>query len=208
MHCLMKAPKSLKLEAVATLTAMLAMTSALAQTKVVPTHCKPDERVVFSCPFKHGKTASLCASADLTKTTGTLQYRYGVIDKTPELVYPKLGEYENPVYDHPSRNFDWYSSLSIPMPNGSIGRANTKWSTKNVPTGDGVRIYLNFSPIDENPAINFTIQAEAGFEASYQGAMLLITESVGPQGRPIAGHRCIKEKTTEDLFSLKDIIQK
>lgn len=31
------------------------------------THCKPEEKVIFSCPFRNGKTVSLCASPDLSK---------------------------------------------------------------------------------------------------------------------------------------------
>ncbi|MES2876915.1 MAG: hypothetical protein V4713_00745 [Pseudomonadota bacterium] len=172
----------------------MASGAAFAQNKsVVATHCTPDERIVFSCPFKHGKTASLCASSDLTKTTGTLQYRYGVVGKKPELVFPQLGTHENPIYDHPSWNFYLY--------------ANTRWATANVPPGDSVSIHMTFTPVEGRPDVNFVIDAQAGPESRYRGTMLTIYES-GGQGRTIAEHRCIKEKTTEDLFSLKDIIQK
>lgn len=68
-----------------------------------PTHCKPDEKVIFSCPFKNGKTVSLCASPDLSKDVGTLQYRYGRIGRTPELSYPQ------PV-GHPRNYFGFNSS--------------------------------------------------------------------------------------------------
>lgn len=67
-----------------------------------PTHCKPDEKVIFSCPFKNGKTVSLCASPDLSKNAGTLQYRFGRIGKALELNYPQ------PV-GHPSTYF-WLDS--------------------------------------------------------------------------------------------------
>lgn len=175
------------------LAVVLAMPEANAQAQAIATHCKPGERIVFSCPFKHGKTASLCASADLTKITGTLQYRYGVVGKSPELMFPRLGEHENPIYDHPSWNFHLY--------------ANERWSTTNVPPGNSVNIHMTFTPIEDHPEINFVIDAEAGPRSRYQGTMLTIYES-GGQGRTVAEHRCIKEKTTEDLFSLKDIIQK
>ena len=181
------------LKTVFVLIAMLVIQHAEAKEKVVPTHCTSNERVVFSCPFKHGKTASLCASPDLSKTTGTLQYRYGVVGKAPELVYPKLGEHENLIYDHPGWNFHLY--------------ANAPWTTTNVPMGKSVNIHMTFTPIEDRPDINFVIDAEAGPESRYQGTMLTIYES-GGQGRTIAEHRCIKEKTTENLFFLKDIIQK
>jgi hypothetical protein len=186
----------------------LAVPGSYAQEKNIPTHCKPDERVVFSCPFKHGKTASLCASSDLTKTTGTLQYRYGVVGKTPELMFPDL-EDRTVDRNHPKNWFDWSSSYLSPLGNGrgSIGWANDRWSTKNVPPGDSVSIDVSFTPIEDHPEVHFVLYAQAGPESRYQGVLLSIYESVG-QGRTIAENRCIKEKTTEDLFSLKDIIQK
>lgn len=194
------------LKALIASTTMLTMSPVNAQA--VPTHCKPEERAVFSCPFRNGKTASLCASPDLTKITGTLQYRYGVVGKNPELMFPDLDD-RTAKRNHPKNWFTWSSSLWIPLDQakGASIHTNTLWSTANVPPGQRVGIYLGFSPINENPAINFTIQAEAGSGAPFQGAMLLVRESVG-QGRPIAEHRCIREKTTEDLFSLKDIVQK
>lgn len=187
---------------------MLAMPDAHAQAKAVATHCKPDERVVFSCPFKHGKTASLCASADLTKTTGTLQYRYGVVGKTPELMFPDLEE-RTVERNHPKNWFDWYSYHRSPLGKGMgpIEHGNTRWSTANVPPGNSVSIYMTFTPVEDHPEVHFVLDAQAGPESRYQGTMLTIYEAVG-QGRTIAEHRCIKEKTTEDLFSLKDIIQK
>lgn len=64
------------------------------------THCKPEEKVIFSCSFKNGKTVSLCASPDLSKETGTLQYRFGRIGQRLELSYPASRA-------HP-RNYFWY----------------------------------------------------------------------------------------------------
>lgn len=52
------------------------------------TLCMPSEKVIFSCPTGK-KTLSLCASPDLTKDTGTLQYRFGIAGKKLELVYPR-----------------------------------------------------------------------------------------------------------------------
>lgn len=66
-----------------------------------PTHCKSHERVIFSCPFNSGKTVSLCASSDLSKDTGTLQYRFGRIGRKPELSYPQAA-------GHPSAHFSYY----------------------------------------------------------------------------------------------------
>lgn len=41
------------------------------------THCAAGETDVFSCKLKKGKIVSLCASADLGKQAGYLQYRFG-----------------------------------------------------------------------------------------------------------------------------------
>lgn len=59
--------------------------------------CSPAERTVFSCSTGH-KTIALCASPDLSPSTGTLQYRYGAPGKTPELSYPHQAI-------HPSKAF-------------------------------------------------------------------------------------------------------
>ncbi|MDE2362706.1 MAG: hypothetical protein KGM42_08500 [Hyphomicrobiales bacterium] len=52
------------------------------------TLCDPTETSAFSCALKtSGKIVSLCASADLGKTTGYLQYRFGTPGKV-ELAVP------------------------------------------------------------------------------------------------------------------------
>ena len=49
--------------------------------------CNAQEKVVFSCFIKK-RMVSLCATPDLTAKTGRLTYRFGLLGKTPELVYP------------------------------------------------------------------------------------------------------------------------
>lgn len=51
-----------------------------------PSHCTPKERVIFSCSVGK-KIVSVCASSDLSTTTGILQYRFGIVG-SPELIYP------------------------------------------------------------------------------------------------------------------------
>lgn len=68
-----------------------------------PTHCKPDEKVIFSCPLKTGKTVSLCASPDLARGTGALQYRFGKTGQPLKLAYPKPAK-------HPGNYFSLDSS--------------------------------------------------------------------------------------------------
>jgi hypothetical protein len=58
--------------------------SALA---AAPTLCKADELVVFSCPTG-AHTASVCASKDISKDSGALQYRFGKKDSV-DLAYPE-----------------------------------------------------------------------------------------------------------------------
>lgn len=74
---------------VADILALLLMQSCLAKTtKPTVTLCSTTEKIVFSCSFKNGKTVSICASSDLSASTGILQYRFGRVGKRPELVFP------------------------------------------------------------------------------------------------------------------------
>jgi hypothetical protein len=51
------------------------------------TLCNSDERIVFSCSAG-SRIASICASSDLSKTQGSIQYRFGRPGRL-ELVYPE-----------------------------------------------------------------------------------------------------------------------
>lgn len=51
-------------------------------------HCAAGETDVFTCKLKKGKTVSLCASADLGKQAGYLQYRFGPASKI-EVAIPR-----------------------------------------------------------------------------------------------------------------------
>ncbi len=48
--------------------------------------CEAHEKLVFGC-VTGKKVASICASPDVTSTTGYVQYRYGTVGRL-ELVYP------------------------------------------------------------------------------------------------------------------------
>jgi hypothetical protein len=52
--------------------------------------CTSSERVLFSCRMEE-KSAALCASADLGRTTGYVQYRFGTAQKL-DMQYPKEKE--------------------------------------------------------------------------------------------------------------------
>jgi hypothetical protein len=62
-----------------------------AQASPAESLCTSGETVIFSCSTAKGKVISLCASADLSKTTGWLQYRFGTPKKI-ELEYPETKE--------------------------------------------------------------------------------------------------------------------
>ena len=49
--------------------------------------CSADEQVVFGCALGNKKQVSVCASPQMTATTGYLQYRYGTPAKV-ELAFP------------------------------------------------------------------------------------------------------------------------
>jgi hypothetical protein len=51
--------------------------------------CTVNEAIVFSCTVTNHKIASLCASKDLTSTSGYLQYRFGRNTSSIDLKYPK-----------------------------------------------------------------------------------------------------------------------
>jgi hypothetical protein len=66
------------------------------------TLCAKDERIIFSCPVKKpARMVSICASKDLTRERGYLQYRFGVPGKI-ELEFPKdrKGTQEKFQYTH------------------------------------------------------------------------------------------------------------
>lgn len=50
--------------------------------------CKATETEIFNCQLK-GKTLSLCGAGDLSKQSGTIQYRFGTPQKL-ELEYPNV----------------------------------------------------------------------------------------------------------------------
>jgi hypothetical protein len=53
------------------------------------TLCASGEKTMFSCAVLNGKIVSLCASTDLSRNTGYLQYRYGRTPDSVELQFPR-----------------------------------------------------------------------------------------------------------------------
>ncbi len=52
-----------------------------------PDLCEENEKVLFNCGIG-SKYLSLCSSKDLSPSTGYISYRFGELDKKPELEYP------------------------------------------------------------------------------------------------------------------------
>ena len=69
-----------------------------AAPSAVHSHCSPQEKVIFSCPTSKSKVVSVCASSELTATSGYMQYRFGRLGTPPEFVYPQT-------QDHPKSHF-------------------------------------------------------------------------------------------------------
>jgi hypothetical protein len=65
----------------------LALAPIFASTAASETLCLAEEEVIFSCQAKH-KTYEICASKDITATSGYMQYRAGSKGKV-EFAYPK-----------------------------------------------------------------------------------------------------------------------
>jgi hypothetical protein len=63
-------------------------------------HCNVQEKSLWSCPSK-GKVCELCASRDLGKNTGYLQYRAGRVGKI-EFAFPKNLQHPRGLFEfHP-----------------------------------------------------------------------------------------------------------
>lgn len=89
------------LAACRTSTLLLLFLVMAAPVQAQGTLCTKQEKVAFSCPVGK-KIVSLCASADLSETSGYVQYRYGTKDKV-ELVYPDT-------LSHPRAHFEFGSN--------------------------------------------------------------------------------------------------
>jgi hypothetical protein len=106
------------------------------------THCSPDEKVMFSCSTGNMIFASVCASNDLSKTSGYIQYRFGRIG-SPELVVPETTSI------HPSKvtsgNIIKYSGNSgtfLRFTNREYGYVIYRGKDKDVPK-EGIALESN-----------------------------------------------------------------
>ncbi len=67
--------------------AFIALPNVVCAEPVV-THCTDNEQTLFSCILKKHKTVSICASKDMSPTSGYMQYRFGKLGKV-EITIPK-----------------------------------------------------------------------------------------------------------------------
>lgn len=205
----MRPQRQIKYAIVWILAAMGIAQGSVNANPAVPTHCTESERVIFSCRFKNGKTASLCASPDLDRDRGVMQYRFGVIGKPLELVFYDTSNPDKyqPGNLHPKYWFDWSSGYSVRLPNGTLlSAANDQWNPKNLPKGYSVSTTLSFAPIIDDASIHFLFVSETGSDARFPGARLSVVELVGC-GRDLANYRC-KDRVIDELYSLKEIVVK
>ena len=66
----------------------------------VPSLCEKGEKIIFSCTIKErAKIVSLCASPDVSKDRGYIQYRFGLPGKI-ELEFPQTREHTQQAFKY------------------------------------------------------------------------------------------------------------
>ena len=135
--------------------------SYVSAAPVVGSLCFVDEAVVFSCSSTKGKSISLCSSPELTASDGYIQYRYGVIGKIPELIFPKIQE-------HPKEHF-----LSGTVPYSGGGAAYLKFSR-------GAYIYTVYTGIGKGWEKEGVIVNKSGEQIAHELCDGPLTSQLGP----------------------------
>ncbi len=101
----------------------------------VPSLCKADETVVFSCSTG-AHVASLCASKNISKSEGTMQYRYGKGDKL-DLTYPDPAGKPADVFTSGTLMFSGGGGAYLRFDNGiyryTVFTAIGKWAPRGGP---------------------------------------------------------------------------
>ncbi len=83
-----------------------------------PSLCKADELTVFSCSTG-AHVASVCASKGVSKSEGTMQYRYGKGDKL-DLVYPDPAAKPADIFTSGSLTFSGGGGAYLRFDNGAF----------------------------------------------------------------------------------------
>ena len=117
--------------------------AALAPASAAPvTQCQGDETIVFSCSTG-SRVLSICASKDLSKNAGYMQYRYGPPGK-PELVYPEALRHPAGLFTPGTLSFSGgggaYLKFAKPPYAYTVFSAIGNWGRKGKATVEGVAI--------------------------------------------------------------------
>jgi hypothetical protein len=103
------------------------------------THCKANETIVFSCSTG-SRILSICASRDLSKNAGYMQYRYGQAGK-PELVFPEMPRHPAGLFTPGTLSFSGgggaYLKFSKPPYAYTIFSAIGNWGRSGKATAQG-----------------------------------------------------------------------
>lgn len=132
--------------------------------------CSSNELAVFSCRIGH-KIVSLCATADLSETAGTLLYRFGSKSRI-EIVFPETS-------DHPKNHFKMglmdYSDSSgdfIRFERGDYLYTLYSWAKMPDPyTRDGVEVRKNSKLIADLRCNTSALLPEKGWEILYNAKL-------------------------------------
>ncbi|OYX02939.1 MAG: hypothetical protein B7Z15_18690 [Rhizobiales bacterium 32-66-8] len=156
-----------------------------------PTLCRPGETVVFSCPTG-GRTASVCASADLSSATGTMTYRYGRPDAV-ELSFPAAGVRPADAFTSGTLMFAGGGGAWLRFENGGVRytvfSAIGKWGRGGAPLGvAGVAVQKGGTEIanvrcraDPTGELGPDFFARAGLKTAAPDAEFEIPESFFPK---------------------------
>jgi hypothetical protein len=130
------------------------------------THCKANETVVFSCSTG-SHILSICASRDLSKNAGYLQYRYGPAGK-PELAFPETPRHPAGLFTPGTLSFSGgggaYLRFSKPPYAYTIFSAIGNWGRNGKGTAQGVAIQK-----DGAEFANFPCRTDANYVAGELG---------------------------------------
>ncbi|MBY0580025.1 MAG: hypothetical protein K2P57_13405 [Burkholderiales bacterium] len=99
----------------------------------VKTLCRNEELIAFSCTLQNKKIVSLCASSDIGKDSGYLQYRYGKDSSSVELEYPKKKVYPHSYFKQAGQQAQLGSASAISFRVGSyrysLFLTETRWDS-------------------------------------------------------------------------------
>lgn len=114
----------------------------------VPSHCTPQEKVLFSC-VAGKKIVSLCASPALTPKTGTVQYRFGPPGR-PERLLPTAPAHPRAIMKGGTLMFSGGGAAYLRIPAGAFSYvlyagAGKGWKKTGVAVEKDSKLEVNLS---------------------------------------------------------------